>query len=182
MPAGPRETPGGPLLPRVVAGHAPQARPRRGQARPEAAQIGRAALLVIDELGFLPLDADGARLVFQVFADAYERQSVVIHDEPGVLALGVGVRRRPDGGGGHRPHRAPRQARAVQGRAYRVPGTPSFREDRSKNGCVHPVRTLLKSKCTFCSKAASRRRTAGPGPASGRRRRSAAATSSSTTC
>jgi len=44
----------------------------------EASQIGRAALLVIDELGFPPLDADGARLVFQVFADAYERQSVVI--------------------------------------------------------------------------------------------------------
>lgn len=43
----------------------------------EMAQIGRARLLVIDELGFLPLDADGARLVFQVFADAYERQSVI---------------------------------------------------------------------------------------------------------
>lgn len=27
---------------------------------------------------FLPLDPDGARLLFQVFADAYERQSVVI--------------------------------------------------------------------------------------------------------
>lgn len=27
---------------------------------------------------FLPLDADGARPLFQVFADAYERQSVVI--------------------------------------------------------------------------------------------------------
>ena len=40
--------------------------------------IGKARLLVIDELGFLPLDADGARLLFQVFADAYERQSVVI--------------------------------------------------------------------------------------------------------
>ena len=43
-----------------------------------SAQMGRASLLVIDELGFLPLDADGAELVFQVFADAYERQSVVI--------------------------------------------------------------------------------------------------------
>lgn len=40
--------------------------------------MGCASLLVIDELGFLPLDADGARLVFQVFADAYERQSIVI--------------------------------------------------------------------------------------------------------
>lgn len=44
----------------------------------EAALIGKGRLLVIDELGFLSLDADGARLLFQVFVDAYERQSVVI--------------------------------------------------------------------------------------------------------
>ena len=49
-----------------------------GRLEREAAQMGRAGLLVVDELGFLPLDADGARLLFQVFADAYERQSVVI--------------------------------------------------------------------------------------------------------
>lgn len=49
-----------------------------GRLDREAALIGKARLLVIDELGFLPLDADGARLFFQVFADAYERQSVVI--------------------------------------------------------------------------------------------------------
>lgn len=49
-----------------------------GRLDREAALIGKARLLVIDELGFLPLDADGARLLFQIFADAYERQSVVI--------------------------------------------------------------------------------------------------------
>ena len=49
-----------------------------GRLDREAALIGKARLLVIDEPGFLPLDADGARLLFQVFADAYERQSVVI--------------------------------------------------------------------------------------------------------
>lgn len=49
-----------------------------GRLDREMSQIGRAALLVIDELGFLPLDADGARLAFQVFADAYGRQSVVV--------------------------------------------------------------------------------------------------------
>lgn len=49
-----------------------------GRLDREAALIGKARLLVIDELGFLPLDADGARLLFQVFADAYERQSAVI--------------------------------------------------------------------------------------------------------
>lgn len=49
-----------------------------GRLDREASQIGRARLLVVDELGFLPLDPDGARLLFQVFADAHERQSVVI--------------------------------------------------------------------------------------------------------
>ena len=49
-----------------------------GRMDRESALIGRARLLVVDELGFLPLDHDGARLLFQVFADAYERQSVVI--------------------------------------------------------------------------------------------------------
>ena len=51
---------------------------RDGRLDRDAALIGKARLLVIDELGFLPLDADGARLLFQVFADAYESQSVVI--------------------------------------------------------------------------------------------------------
>ena len=49
-----------------------------GKLDREAALIGRAHLLVIDELGFLPLDADGARPLFQVFAGAYERRSMVI--------------------------------------------------------------------------------------------------------
>jgi len=49
-----------------------------GRLDREMSQLGRAELLVVDELGFLPLDAEGARLLFQVFADAYERQSVVV--------------------------------------------------------------------------------------------------------
>ncbi len=58
-----------------------------GRLEREAAQIGRAGLLVSDELGFLPLDADGARLLFRVFADAHERRSVVI-------AANLGLSRR----------------------------------------------------------------------------------------
>ena len=54
----------------------------------EAAPIGRTHLLVIDELGFLPLDADGARPLFQVFADAYETQPVVIATNPGLSRWG----------------------------------------------------------------------------------------------
>ena len=48
-----------------------------GRLDGELAQIGRARLLVVDELRFLPLDADGARLLFQVVGQAYEAQSVV---------------------------------------------------------------------------------------------------------
>jgi hypothetical protein len=45
-----------------------------GRLDRELARIGRARLLVVDELGFLPLDADGARLLFQVVSQAYEAQ------------------------------------------------------------------------------------------------------------
>lgn len=75
--AGVREEARGALLHGVLARDAPEARPRRREARPGGRAHRKARLLVIDELGFLPLDADGARLLFQVLADAYERQSVV---------------------------------------------------------------------------------------------------------
>ena len=44
----------------------------------ELTQLARAELLGIDELGFLPLDVDGARLLFQVVSESCERQSLVI--------------------------------------------------------------------------------------------------------
>ena len=49
-----------------------------GRLDRELHQLGRARLLVVDELGFLPLDADGARLLFQVVSQAYESQSVAL--------------------------------------------------------------------------------------------------------
>ena len=43
----------------------------------ELAAIARNRLLIIDELGYLPIDIDGARLLFQVIADSYERRSII---------------------------------------------------------------------------------------------------------
>lgn len=43
-----------------------------------ASLIGKTRPLVIDEFGFLPLDADGAKPLFQAFADAYKRRSAAI--------------------------------------------------------------------------------------------------------
>ena len=44
----------------------------------ELAQLAKADILGTGELGFLPLDTDGARLLFQVISESYERQSLVI--------------------------------------------------------------------------------------------------------
>ncbi len=41
-------------------------------------QLGKAELLIIDELGFVPLHRDGAELLFNVVAQAYEKQSIII--------------------------------------------------------------------------------------------------------
>ena len=49
-----------------------------GKPGREAALIGRARLPVIDGLGFLPPAADGARPLFQAFADANKRRSAAI--------------------------------------------------------------------------------------------------------
>ena len=73
-----------------------------GRLDREAALIGCARLLVIDEFGFLPLDLDGARALLGV----RRRLRAAVgghHHEPGVQPVGRGVRRRPDGGG--RAHR-----------------------------------------------------------------------------
>lgn len=45
----------------------------------ELTQIGKARLIILDELGYVPIDEEGSRLLFQVVTNAYERQSV-IHD------------------------------------------------------------------------------------------------------
>ncbi|MGH3632363.1 MAG: IS21-like element helper ATPase IstB, partial [Sciscionella sp.] len=49
-----------------------------GHLDKELTVLAKNQLLVIDELGYLPIDADGARLLFQVIADAYEQRSLII--------------------------------------------------------------------------------------------------------
>lgn len=40
--------------------------------------IGRADLIILDEFGYVPLDIEGARLLFQVISDCYEKRSLII--------------------------------------------------------------------------------------------------------
>ena len=39
--------------------------------------IARCELLILDEFGYIPIDVESARLLFQVVADCYERRSVI---------------------------------------------------------------------------------------------------------
>lgn len=44
----------------------------------ELAALAKNRLLVLDEFGYLPIDTEGARLLFQVIAEAYEQRSLII--------------------------------------------------------------------------------------------------------
>jgi DNA replication protein DnaC len=44
----------------------------------ELASLAKNRILVIDELGYLPIDTEGARLLFQVITGAYEKQTLVL--------------------------------------------------------------------------------------------------------
>ena len=41
-------------------------------------QLSRLKLLIIDELGFVPLSRTGAELLFEVFSQRYERGSILV--------------------------------------------------------------------------------------------------------
>ena len=54
-----------------------EAQERRASGR-RFAQLQKLDLLVLDEVGFVPFTPEGARLVFQVYADRYLRTSLLI--------------------------------------------------------------------------------------------------------
>ena len=68
----------------------------------------RVALLIVDELGFVPFERTGGELIFNLLADRYERRSTIRHDQPRLQRVGAGLRRREAHHGAARPPRAPR--------------------------------------------------------------------------
>lgn len=77
-------------------------------------------LILLDGFGYVPVDRDGAP---PLPGDRRElREAVAGHnDQRGLLQVGSGADRRPDGGCDHRPGRAPRAARRLRGRELRAP-------------------------------------------------------------
>ena len=70
-----------------------------------------------DELGYIPTDEEGSRLLFQVAANAYETQSIVHDRQHRVRRMGQDLRRPQHGTPPvNRPHRPPRQDDRIRGR------------------------------------------------------------------
>ena len=51
---------------------------RTHSLEPMLKELGRADLIILDEFGYVPLDIEGARLLFQVMSDCYEKRSVIV--------------------------------------------------------------------------------------------------------
>ena len=49
-----------------------------GRLHDELRRLGRYPLLVVDEIGYIPFDADAANLFFQLVSARYERASVIV--------------------------------------------------------------------------------------------------------
>lgn len=49
-----------------------------GRLDKELGPLAKNRILVIDELGYLPIDSEGARLLFQVITQAYEKQTLIL--------------------------------------------------------------------------------------------------------
>lgn len=82
----------------------------------ELRQIAKARLLIIDEFGYMPIDEEGSRFLFQVISDSYETRSVIYTTNIEFSGWGTRARRQEHGCRVDRPHRAPRQARQIRGR------------------------------------------------------------------
>ena len=66
------------------------------------ADVAKARLLVLDEFGYVPFDVDGARLLYQVISDSYERPAIWSQGQfrrllIGTLKTGYGIK----GANGH---------------------------------------------------------------------------------
>ena len=49
-----------------------------GRLQDEITKLGRIPLLIIDEVGYIPFDAEAANLFFQLVSSRYERASVIV--------------------------------------------------------------------------------------------------------
>ena len=69
-------------------GRPPRASPAPQRARRRARRLERYSLLVVDEIGYLPLERQAANLLFALVARRYERGSIIVTSNRGFEAWG----------------------------------------------------------------------------------------------
>jgi hypothetical protein len=91
----------------------------RNQLEAELRRLERYHLLVVDEVGYLPLERSAANLLFALVSRRYERGSVAVTSTR-LRAVGRDPRRRHGGRRPHRPARPPRHHDHARGKSYRL--------------------------------------------------------------
>jgi DNA replication protein DnaC len=61
---------------------------RAGRLAEDTARLGRLALLVMDEVGYIPVDPAAANLIFQLMSARYERASLIVTSDKHFSAWG----------------------------------------------------------------------------------------------
>ena len=92
----------------------------QGRLHDELSRLGRYPLLVIDEVGYIPFEAEAANLFFQLISARYERAIGHRHLQQALRPLGRGLRRRHRRRRHDRPPRPPRRSRLLKGDSYRL--------------------------------------------------------------
>ena len=76
-------------------------------ACPELRKLDRFAALILDDIGYVQQNRDEMEVLFTLLAERYERNSVVLTTQSGLLRVGPHLQGPHDHGGRHRPRRAP---------------------------------------------------------------------------
>jgi DNA replication protein DnaC len=85
---------------------------REGRLRDKIRFFCRAALLIVDEIGYLPVVPNGGSRFFQLVNSRYEKGAMILTSKPGLRRVGRDLRRA---GGRHRaPRPAPEPRRGLQ--------------------------------------------------------------------
>ncbi|MFE5087396.1 ATP-binding protein [Streptomyces mirabilis] len=80
-----------------------------GRLSAELTRLGRYPRILVDEVGYIPFEAEAANLFFQLISNRYERASVIVTSNKPFGRWGGGLRRRDRG---HRHDRPPGRCRA----------------------------------------------------------------------
>ena len=119
----------------------------------ELASIGKARLLIIDEFGYLPIDEEGSRLLFQIISDSYETRSIIYTTN--IEFSGWGRVLGDKNMAAALIDRTVHHGRLIrfEGRSYRSEHGPHDQITNTNADRQRPIpHTLRKTRCLHCGK------------------------------